>query len=418
MIISTAYDAFGLALSEVMPVFDDKLVQEEMKNLIFWVQGDKVRLVANNLYTTCTANLPATVTYAEGEQHEEEQFIQVKAKELKQYLSSLHGLRCTMVDKVELEIRPNEMRLLVSEVPIDKEDVMLKSLAQTSKFRLTKTAVIDRVKTELRNADAYMVSTEGFTKVDRGMVMPTLNALVPMVTKEFRDTVHTRVTFVDDYIYVIPQTYAALMHNGLPDALKGFVVTNSAAQFMQSFFSIDEATEFKQVEVKGDSLMLVLKNSTATATILATNTNKAFNIAKQKVLPNTGVAVHKGYFADVLKRINTTNSEITFNITLDADVTKASCTVVNKLMTQSIPVMASRGEGEYSFTIKPDLLSAITFNSVNTGGTMLFLYLTKDETGKITLCVTDDIMVTEDNAKHAWHTYTKGLAVMKGDFQW
>ena len=398
------------ALAEVTPVLNDALLQEEAKNVIFWVKDNIVKVVCNNLYTTCLADLECNLEFKEGESASEERFILVKAKELLNHLNCVSSLKMTKVDKIELDVSDTEIRLYIYEVPAIEDDPNADRLTQVSKYRLAKGKVVERIKVEIRNAVENASNTDAYINLNKTDMLVILDALIPAVKKETRDSVHTRVTFANDYVYVIPQTYAALMHNELPEGVSDFIVQNSVAQFMQSFFGIEEVTQFKKFTTNGDAVILVLKNTNATAVIKAMNASKAFNITNQKNIPESGFGISKGYFADVLKRIANTGEEIAFKVVLAEDSTQSTCTIMNKVMNQQIPVWVSKGVGEYSFMVKPDLLASITFSHLNDNATYLFFYLDKDETGKVTLCVTDDIMVAS-GAGHLWHTYTKGLAM-------
>jgi hypothetical protein len=209
----------------------------------------------------------------------------------------------------------------------------------------------------------------------------------------------------------------ALMYNNLPTGLNGFTITNGVAAFLKDFCSLEDSFSVVKVEnAESDLVLLICKNSTSTVVIKAFNNKKAFKIDAQKSLPSNGIAVSKEYFSDVMKRITTTKTETTMSIKIANNT--GTCEVVSRAMTQGVPVVVAKGSGDYEFTIKPDMLTSITFNNVSTGGQYLFFYLDKDETGKVTLCVTDEMVVKSDSETHVWHTYTKGLTFTKGDFQW
>jgi len=420
MIISTTLNDLNMALSEVVPVLNDALLQEDAKNILFWVKDKVVKVITNNMYITCVADMSCNLEFAEGELDTEEYFVMVRAKELQNHINSVSSLKMTKVEKLSFDVRPNEIRLSIYEVAASDEIPNADKLNQVSRFRLTKCKVVERIKTELREAMSHIDDKDDYTTINKADVLAPLDALIPAVKKETRDSVQTRITFADDYIYVVPQTYVALMRNELDDVFKGFIITNSVAQFMQSFFNIEDVTEFKKTAVSaGNVVMLILRNSTATAVIKAMDIAKAFNITNQKVMPSNGIAINKAYFLDVLKRISTVGEEISFKIhikTNDSDTSEPYCQIVNKVMNQYIPVVTSKGTGDFSFMIKPDMLSNISLSYLNDGANYLFLYLGADDSGKTILCITDDVLV--NSGENLWHTYTKGLSLSKGDYQW
>lgn len=416
MKISTSYNGLVTALKEVMPVLDDKLLQEDAKRILFWVTNGKIKVLTKNLYTTCIADLEGVITYADNENPAESHYIQLIAKELNGQMKSVENLKLTKVDRVDLEALDAESRLYIHEVAADPEMENAEKLTQTTKFRLTRLKLGERQKAEFEEASVKASENAEFITVTKDAIMLYLNALLPGVMSEVRDTVHTRVSFADGFVYVVPQTYALLMKNVLPEGVSQFVVTNSVAKFMQSFMSIEETTQFRKIENGNNSVTLILKNTTASAVIRAISADKAFNITKQKELPQSGIVVSRVYFSDVMRRINTINAEVTFTIKLSEDG-NSTCKVQSKAMSQEISVMNTRGTGEFSFTLKPDMLASLICNHINDGGVLLYIYLALDENGKVIISVTNEATAagTDD---HLWHTYAKGLALAKQDYMW
>ena len=413
MKIITSYSALTNALDTITPVLNDKLMMEENKNVLFWVHDNTVSVICSNLYTSCIAQLASTLEFAEGEDANTAYYVMVKAKELLDNIKCVSGLRATKISDVTFDIRENEIRLLIHEVAANEEDPNASKMDQVSKFRLSKVKVVERIKTELNDSLKHIENETDYVTIQQSRMLAILEALIPAVNSDARDTVNTRITFNDGFAYVIPQTYAAFVKNVLPEGVDKFIISNSVATFIQSFFRAEPTTQFKKFATQGDAEIIVIKNSIATAVIKCTNANKAFNITAQKEIPSTGIAVNKDYFLDVMKRIEMTKAEVNFKITITEG--NATCMVVNKALSQELPVLKAEGNGEFNFTIKPDILSSISFKQFKDDANLLFMYMATDDTGKVTLVITDDMMVGED---HLWHTFTKGLTMGKGDYQW
>jgi hypothetical protein len=413
MKIKMNLDELNRALKATTPVIEDKTIQDDMRNIILWVKNGFVSFVACTLYVTCESKVQAEIEFADNEDSNGEYFIRVKAKELENHLSGFNSLRMTVVESVIFDVREKELRLIVNEVASKNvEESVASRYTQTTQFRLTKADALEGTKREMKNALASVTPNTQFKAIPKADLGLYLDALIPLIPKEARDSIHTRLTFGEDFVYTVPQTYAAMMENKLPDEMKNLILTNNTAIIMQQFCSLEDTTEVAKFNlgVAADApantvsgIQLILRNSQSTAVLKGYGMMKAFKIDNYTSIPDVGVAFDRNYFSDVMKRFKT---DITININVD----NATCVIANESMTQAIPVIKSKGSGEFAFTIKPDMLTNIVFSHATAAcDNFIFMYLTQEN---------NKISVTCHDGSKLWRTKANGLTLVKNDYKW
>lgn len=415
MNISVSFEELNRALRATLPIIEDKSISDDMRDVIIWVRESKLSVVACTLFATCESNLDGTVTYAENEQAGAERFIRIRAKELEKCLSYFTSLRITRVKQVTFEVLERELRLLVEEEIVDgvelPQGATEESYAQVSKYRLTKLDVLEPIKKELKTALSAVDTVSGYEPLDKVAIGSYFDALIPLIPKEARDSIHTRLTFGKEFVYTVPQTYAAMMPNALPDVMSDFILTNNVAVIMQQFCNLEDTTDMARnfINMQDNNphtavaVQLILHNSQSTVVLKCHSMAKAFNLDKYTNKPDIGVAFDRRYFMDIMKRFND-------DVTLTIDVDHRTCTVANQSMTQSIPVVFGKGSGVYSFTIKPILLNSIIFAHASAvTDSFIFMYFEQTDLKLSVICCDDE---------NKWRTRANGLSLVKNDFKW
>lgn len=404
MKIATNLDSITTGLNIMTAIVTDSLLQDDLKNIIFWVRGTSVSLVAYNVtVTNCTSLDDAVVTYGEDEAELKEQsdyFVQIQAKSLMGVLNSFSGLRKTKVSSVEFEfthdkqLRAESAVITIHEEPVDPSKDFADKYFQKSRFRLTVVRLQDKVKAEISKIET---TEQKGDIVKREDILTYLNCLVPTISKETRsDSVMARITFKPDYVYTVPVQYVAMIENRLPECMNGFSISSTIAKFLINFVSIDEYFSFEKEVIDGLAIITVT-NDHSTAVIKTHTTDKGFDITPYKLSPSTGIAVDKEYFCDVLKRLSINNETITVKIEVSSGVFKVS----SKLMTQTIPVLNFKGDGECIFEIMPEYLSSMSLAHVSYFGEILYIYFIKDESKNQTS------IIFRDNSS-MWKTVMNG----------
>lgn len=398
MIITTDYETLTATMNTVSSIVSDKMLQEDFKNVIVWVKEGVVRFGA---YGGIVSS--ATQTEAEASIKDGEHFIQLKAKDIMDVLSTFSGLKRTVVTKVEFHIGDNDALMYVYEEPSSEDITNAEAYKQTSRFRITKPRMKDIVKAEIQKVVA---NTEG-TTIETADLLIFVNALYPTVAKETRESSYN-VMFSEEHIFTVPAQYAAIMPNKLPEVFQGFRLSNSMINFLKNFIGSEPNFILAKEIGQGGMIILTVTAGQSVATIKCPDMSRSYDITNFMEIPETGVVVDKDYLKDVLKRISLGNEAANIDISMTDGF--GLLKVTTKAMTQQIPVVKTKGEGSFSFQIRADLLSNLIFSHADYFGENVFLYLTTNERGAITLAVKDNTSM--------WHTKITGLAQSKGDFDW
>lgn len=401
MRIKTSFETLDTTMTTVSSIVSDRLLTEDLKNVVIWLNEGKVYFAAYSGTTLSATDVDAEVHTDEGEHADS--FIQLKAKDINDVLAAFKGLKRTRVSGVDLEIRENEAILHVFEEPLDDSLPNADSYRQESKYRITKPRVKELVKKEIESIN---VNVQG-TQVDSAKLLLYISALLPTVAKETRESTNN-VFFGEEYIYTFLQAYTALIPNKLDKVLSGFRLSNTVVTFLKNFIQNDEIFTIEK-DVKGNGMIvLTLRVGRSVAVIKCADMSRAYDITNFVNLPDNGIVVDKDYLVDVLKRVSLSTDAA--HVQVDMADGQGSMRIASKNMTQNIPVNFAKGEGNFSFQMKADLLSTIIFSHLQELGDNVFLYFDQGDRG-------NTIMGVKDNLDF-WQTKLMGLTASKGDFAW
>lgn len=400
MIITTGFETLDTAMATVTSIVSDKMLKEDLKNLVIWVKDGEVRFSAYNGNISSATKVDAQVILPNPN---EEVFVQLKAKDINDVLASFKGLSRTKVAKVELEIKETEAIMQVFEEPIDSEQSHAEEYFQRSKFRITKPRLKDAIKSEIQKINTNVDGVE-VTSID---MLLYINSLYPTVQKETRESTDN-VLFGKEYIYTVLAPYSAIMENRLPEVISGFRLKNTIVNFLKNFITGAETFTIDKQDMGNGMVVLTVKVGDSVAVIKCADMSRAFDMTNFVTTPANGVVVDKAYLIDVLKRMSLSSEAAYIDVTIVDG--RGELKVVSKNMTQNIPVVQTKGEGSFPFSIRAELLSSVIFSHIQGFGENVFLYLEHGDRGNI-------IMAVKDNT-NLWQTKITGLASSKGDFAW
>ena len=299
----------------------------------------------------------------------------------------------TKATDISFNFNENNIDVSVFEEPVDAEADFADKMYRENKFKLSLVkAVPEAVKNEILSVS---FETSG-TPVNGTDIIKYFNALLP-TTSNLREGVASRFNVVGDHVFTTPQSFVAIMKYDIID-FTDFLTTRSTAEFMKSFFEIEEQTNVHIDVVGNDAKMVRLTNSKACAFIKTQSSAKAFDIKDYLQIPTTGVAATKRYFADVLRRMKS-DEAIRVIIKEDEIILKQPKAVV------SVPVYNARmpeGVSELSFQTNTDILNNLIFSHFE-AGEILFIYFKNLDT-KWEITFTDDSQAIDGS--HLWWTRT------------
>lgn len=398
MNISTSFEELDSAMLTVTSIVSDKMLSEDLKNVIVWIKDGVVRFAAYNGNIISATEVGASL---EGVGNEEEHFFQLKAKDINDVVASLKGLKRTKVDRVTFEIKENEALMHIFETALDEEMVNAESYNQESKFRIQKPRLKDAIRNEVQKVN---IAVEGshITAVD---VLLYINSLYPTVMKETRESTNN-VLFGKEHVYTMLPSYSAVLQNKLPEVLSGFRLKNSVVNFLKNFIAGFDSFSIDKEDKGNGMIILTVRAGNSVAEIKCADMSRAFDMTNFITTPSNGIVVDKAYLIDVLKRMSL-SSEAAF-VEINIANGSGDMKVLSKAMTQNIPVIKAKGEGSFAFSIRPELLSNVIFSHIQGLDENVFLYLENGDKNNVVLAVKDNTEL--------WQTKVTGLSQGKGNF--
>ena len=377
------FDILVNNLDYVSTVVEDKLLDDSMRNIIFKLTSKGVCLIGYNSIAICKTHLQEgdyRVEFMEGDLKSSEEgevmYIQVKSKELNNFLSTFKSLNKTKPSDVLFETINAKIRLTVFEEPVDEMDTRL---SQPSVWVFDNIVVKENVLKEINQK-----IEEGGQSIQSLDILLYLTTLLPLLSDEGGNSLPSKMHFSKDYVYVMPKMFATLFTNVLPEAFQDVVFSYSALNFLKKVLDHNE---------------VVSVNKTATHVTLVTDTSAALlryttKMPDQKVYQNAvkkdnGVGLDKLYLKDVLKRLSISNESVTITVKALEEVME----VKNSKFSQVIPltqVKGMEGLGNVVFKLTPEILNKAVIGD-NSGAfpDELFLYIVPQQTSGYTLVFAD-----------------------------
>lgn len=343
MKLQISYDDLVPSLDYVSSVVEDKFLEDNMRNIIFLFRKDvqgtvSLMLAGYNKIATCrTALTDVDFQFTEEAddkwmQLEDGTFIaymQIKSKELNNFLGSFRSLKKTKPTQCEFATVRNKVRLIVQEEPKDEEDERAAQLRNTSIWvfdnAILKPAVLHDILMQL--------PTEGEESIASTDVLFYLNTLFPLVSDEGGSSLPSKMHFSEEYIFCVPN-FATLMVNQLPNAFKGIVLAYSALNFLKK---VAEHTEYMTVNKTGTHITIKTDNSEAFLRYMTKMPDHTIYTREYK--KDHMVAIDRVYLREVLKRLALTNDNVTIAIKPNVNV----ITVSNTKYSTDIPIYSQRG---------------------------------------------------------------------------
>lgn len=414
MLITVSYDVLDKEMSTLTSLLSDKNLAENSKSVIFWVKDGGVRLCAYNGNISTATLLPDAVIEATEEELATEHFITIMSKDIMNPLGTFKGLQRTVASDVEFDIEENKIKMSISEVAMDDVEEDRKHLySQKTPFLVAR-----HKNNSLVSKSINELNFDGEGKViDSPTLMFYLDLLYPVVSREVRDNT-SYIMFGDEHVYTALPTYVAIVDNAfgsdesrveLPEELRGFKLQNTSANFLRNLITQSDTFEVSRKDLERSAVELTVKSGNTVTSIKCPDMARAHNITGNLVVPEHGVVVDKGYLLDALKRISLIPDPATITIKIADGV--ATMDLKSKLVKQTIPVLTSKGEGEFIFQLKADMVSNLIFGQSKVLGSDTFIYIEKDDSGqKVSLAFKDTTKL--------WMTKVQQLAVAPEHSTW
>lgn len=354
MKISLKYDELVETLGFATTVLSDKSVEDKMKNVIFLVEEDSVRVVGYNAFTfsrTEIENISVEDIPGNGWQ------FQVRAANLLKILSSFSSLSKTKVDGVDFEEDGVRIKISIHENAIKEED---ERLSQTCVFQMENIPIMNNVM-----KDINMDFPEDVELVDSADLSLYLESLLPLMSNDSASKNESKLNFASDYVFVMSAQMSAYFKNKLPDAFKGLTLSYSSVNFLKKL--TDGSNDINICRI--DKYLCIQSNNTE-AFMRYQNIKIKYQAYLQRLNKDKGIVVDRLYLKDVLRRMSNISPDGKMVIT-DTGILEVS----NSNFYQEIPLIKVKdGTAGISFNVSVSFLEKAIVGRDDVLSDELFIY--------------------------------------------
>lgn len=340
MKISLKFEELQNVLEYSNTILSDKSVDDKMRNVIFMVSKDEVRIIGHNAFTfsrTLLQEAEISDDIPDGGWE-----FQIKSNELNKIVSSFSSLYKTKVNNVDFEDDGVKIKITVHEEPINEEDAQL---AQDSEFKLENAPILKNVNTEI-----HMDFPSDVDLIAGGDLLLYLDSLFPLMNNDSANGMASKLNFASDYIFVITSSMSAFMVNKLPDAFKDLALTYSSTNFLKK---LCEGIENLGIAKLDKYICIQAENTEAFMKFQKVKVNYRMFVDKRD--KSKGISLDRLYLKDVLKRMGNVSPDGKMFITEDNFLQ-----VANSNFQQLIPLNLTKdGTQGISFNISVPVLEKI-----------------------------------------------------------
>lgn len=352
MKLTIQYSTLVDKLRYVLNVVEGSMNDESVKNVIFKVTENSCVLMGCTPRTICRTYLEKTdysLVLTEKEVENKVLYFQVKAKELNNFLGTFKALKLTTADICTFSLVGLQVQLKVLELPKTEE---LSYLKQVSSCMFENLPIKDYV---LKDANTDISGVE-MHDIESKEVLLYIKNLLPLIKGNGNDGMATKIHFDSNYVFAV-SSFATLMKNKLPEALRGIVLTVQTISFLDKLLSGNE-----KVQVGKTDTYLIVRVEGSDALVRYQVKMPDSNMYVSLYQKQHSIRLNRVYLMDVLKRFALINEPVTFEIKADEE----KATLHNSKFKQDVPILYSQGMsdlGLVTFKLSPVILNKAVIGS-------------------------------------------------------
>lgn len=352
MKISLKFEEFTSKMGYVNTILGDKSVEEKLRNLIFLVEGNEVKLVAYNAFTFVRSTFEDAEIDLEG--HEKWNF-QIKAGEINKIISAFSNLYKTKVSGIEFSDEGVRIKLLLHEVAKEESDSRLN---RDSEFLFENAPLLPKIEEEIK-----MSFPEDVDMISSADMLLYLDSLYPLLTNDTSNGLGSKINFAKDYVFVISAAMSSFMVNKLPEAFHDLCLTYSSSGFLKKMTESSENIGVARIEK-----YLCIQEGNTEAFMKYQKVKVNYSMYVNKRSKDKGIVIDRLYLKDVLKRMATVEASGTFKVEGD------ELFVNNSNFNQTIPLNNKKDADGVSFNISIPVLEKTILGKDEVFTNDLFLY--------------------------------------------
>lgn len=381
MRFTVAFDELVSVLGYSNTILSDKSVEEKLKNIIFLVTKDDVRVVAYNAFTFARTEMNATDIDCGSDK---EWAFQIKASELNKIISSFSSLYKTKVSTVDFEEDGVRIKITVHEEAKDDADARL---TQDSEYKLENAPIIAKISDEI-----HMEFPQELDLIPAGDLLLYLDSLFGILNNDTANSIASKINFAEDYVFVIASSMSAFMVNKLPDAFKDLSLAYSSVNFLKKVTEKSESVGVARL----DKYLCVKEGLTETF-MKYQKVKVKYDMYVNKRSKDKGIVVDRLYLKDVLKRMGSIEPTGTMRVLSSEEIQ-----VSNSNFQQSIPLNNFKDCSDVAFNMSVPILEKIILGRDDVFSGDLFIYFVKTTRGYI---------IFFSDSTGAWFTNTQVTAI-------
>lgn len=401
------YDNLLTNLVDVSNVVADSLVPEDMRNIIFRVTANSVTLIGATPIITFKKELSfedVTIDISGDAVNEDgELYLQIKAKELLDFLNTYKSTKLTVIDEVILEYGASDMKLkctVVESTKTESEFDEVKSFSSQWVFDNLKIKpnVMPYVKLALPDeASMHDLPFSAFS-IHTKQMLPILQS---------GTTSYSYIMFDRHYAFLLHSAFTMFMINQTEqytDVFAGVKFSQRIVNFIEKIASTSADDTIKVA--KDDTYIYIRTSNKGDIYIKYDNKIVGYKQYLDMFKKDNCVVLNRFYLREVLKRLSLINDSIEFSIKPHENI----ITLKNSKFTQDIELINMKGfEGvdKVTFKIMPDILNkAIICDDLNeaAGSDTVYIYYCNSGSNSAEIYFSDSLGV---NGENAWLTFVR-----------
>lgn len=377
MQLTCNFDTLLSCLVPISTVVEDSLSSEDMKNVIFRISADEVKLVGINKLITYKKPIPVgefSINPAENEFNENGLFyMQIKSKELISFLNTFKSMKRTKAESVTFETFRNKVKATVLEKDTDTEEPHISSWTFDNL----------PIKPYSYNKINQVFPTEGESNVATNAFSWYATSLLPIMSNTGTN-MYSKLTFGEDKVVAFNTSFTALMDNILPEIFRGITFSYRAISFLKDVICCVDTVNCNKTEED-----ICFQSDSFEAFVSYGRDVADYKVYVQRFDKSHGVVLDRQYFRDVLKRLSLGSDMITFAILPETNEVEVSSSKFH----QTLGVLNIKGFdeiGKISFKIMPDNLNKMIIGDDGLSSDNTFMYFIPNKGGGFIFNIADD----------------------------
>ena len=379
------YTELLTSLEKVAVVAEDSNSSDEIKNIIFRFerQDDNLNvctLIGVNHNITYKHILPYekySLELNDAELTDRVCFMQIKSKDLINFLNAYKSVRRTTVDEVTFETNADSVKINCSVLEYGTDDDKRPYISNCLFNNIPiKPNMLDSINAQALNHPIEVV------KEDLKYIIKTL---LPTLSNDTQ--LYSSINMGSDYVVAFSTSYVALMKNILAE---GHIFENMRLSARSLAFLDKVICNQEDIKVAKTEKQLYIRTDRSESFIAYDSRLSEYSVYLDMCTKQHGYCVDRLLLKDVLKRLALEKDE-TVDVTL-----KPSLNVVNlrnSKYTQDIPLLKQinlEASENYGFRLSPDVLNKVFIGTDSTFSPNSYIYFTELANGVSSVVFTDD----------------------------